>query len=117
MKRDFAAFMGVLTVAAALAVPSLAAAADPADPADPADATMQFPDRLTAAGKQFIDQCSGETIAASADPLLASARCQSLSRQWYSQAGQTLPRQSRNGTLKSSIPTRDTVMLPVNRAL
>ena len=114
MKRDFAAFIGVLTVAAALAVPSLAAAAEPADPAD---ATTQFPDRLTDAGKQFIDQCSGETIAASADPLLASARCQSLYRQWYSQAGQTLPRQYRNGTLKSHIPTHNTVMLPVNLAL
>lgn len=114
MKRDLAAFMGALTVAAVLAVPSLAAAAEPAAQAG---ATMPFPDRLTDAGKQFIGQCSAETVAASADPLLASARCQSLYRQWYSQAGETLPRQYRNGTLKPNIPTHSTIMMPVSRAL
>lgn len=114
MKRDLSALAGALAIAAALAVPALAVAAEPATPAG---ATTQFPDKLTEAGKQFIDQCSDDTLAASPDPLVASARCQSLYRQWYSQAGEPLPRQYRSGILKSNIPFHSSVMMPVTRAL
>jgi hypothetical protein len=84
MKRDLAAFMGALTIAAVLAIPTLAAAAEPATSPE---ASALFPSTLTDAGKQFLDRCSDEQLAGASDPLLESSRCHALYKQWFAQAG------------------------------
>src|SRR3546814_6573950 len=50
-----------LSLAAALAAPALAVAAEPATSPE---VIKQFPTTLTDAGKQFLDRCSDEQLAA-----------------------------------------------------
>jgi hypothetical protein len=114
MKRDLSAFMGVLAVAAALAAPALAVAAEPATSPD---VIAQFPDTLTDSGKQFLDRCSDEQLAAAADPLVESSRCQALYRQWFAEAGESMPREQRSPGLKPNIPYYSAIRMTPMRAL
>src|SRR3546814_17564420 len=61
-----------LSLAAALAATALAVAAEPATSPE---VIKQFPTTLTDAGKQFLDRCSDEQLAAATDPLIVSRRC------------------------------------------
>jgi len=114
MKRDLSPFMGALAVAAALAAPALAVAAEPATSPD---VIAQFPDTLTDSGKQFLERCSDEQLAAAADPLLESSRCQALYRQWFAETGEPMPSQDRSRTLQPNIPFRSLVRMTPTRAL
>ncbi|MFC3716099.1 hypothetical protein ACFONC_08045 [Luteimonas soli] len=114
MKRDLSVFMGALAVAAALAAPALAVAAEPATSPD---VIAQFPDTLTDSGKQFLERCSDEQLAAAADPVLESSRCQALYRQWFAETGEPMPRQERSRTLQPNIPFRSVVRMTPTRAL
>jgi hypothetical protein len=114
MKRDLAAFMGALTITAVLAIPTLAAAAEPATSPE---ASALFPSTLTDAGKQFLDRCSDEQLAGASDPLLESSRCHALYKQWFAQAGESVPRGERSRTLQPNIPFRSVARRIPNRAL
>src|SRR3546814_6070416 len=72
-----------LSLAAALAAPALAVAAEPATSPE---VIKQFPTTLTDAGKQFLDRCSDEQLAAATDPLRSeehTSELQSLMRISY----------------------------------
>lgn len=114
MKRDLSAFMGVLAIAVALAAPALAVAAEPATSPE---VIKQFPTTLTDAGEQFLDRCSDEQLAAATNPLVESSRCQALYQQWFSQAGETMPREQRSAGLKSNIPYYTAIRMTPTRAL
>src|SRR3546814_15386321 len=92
-----------LSLAAALAAPALAVAAEPATSPE---VIKQFPTTLTDAGKQFLDHCSDEQLAAATDPLIESSRCHALYKQWFVEADESMPRVQRTPGLKPNIPNR-----------
>ena len=77
----------------------------------------QFPTTLTDAGKQFLDRCSDEQLAAAADPLVESSRCQALYQQWFTQAGESMPRAQRSSGLKPNIPYYSVIRMTPTRTL
>src|SRR3546814_17163233 len=80
-----------LSLAAALAAPALAVAAAPATSPE---VIKQFPTTLTDAGKQFLDRCSDEQLAAATDPLIESSRCQALYKPWFVEADAAMRRET-----------------------
>src|SRR3546814_19284295 len=92
-----------LSLAAALAAPALAVAAEPATSPE---VIKQFPTTLTDAGKQFLDHCSDEPLAAAPDPLIESSRCQALYKQWFVEAAESLPSTPSSPGLETNIPDR-----------
>lgn len=114
MKRGLSVSMGALAVAAALAAPALAVAAEPATAPE---VVAQFPDTLTDSGKQFLERCSDAQLAAAADPLLESSHCQALYKQWFSEAGRSVPHNSRSPGLKPNIPYYSAIRMTPMRAL
>src|SRR3546814_3275699 len=89
-----------LSLAAALAAPALAVAAEPATSPE---VIQQFPTTLTDTGKQFLNPCSDEQLAAATDPLIASSRCQALYKQWFVEADASMPREQPSPGLKPNI--------------
>src|SRR3546814_3587419 len=103
-----------LSLAAALAAPALAVAAEPATSPE---VIKQFPTTLTDAGKQFLDRCSDEQLAAATDPLIESSRCQALYKQWFVEADESMPREQRSPGLKPNIPYYSAIRMTPTRAL
>src|SRR3546814_11843648 len=79
--------------------------------------TTLFRSTLTDAGKQFLDRCSDEQLAAATDPLIESSRCQALYKQWFVEADESMPREQRSPGLKPNIPYYSAIRMPPMRAL